>query len=647
MVAGKTISKEDLFRLQFISGAALSPDGTRVLYNVLHVDAEKEKEFCTIYLLNLDSGETRQMAAEGVLNVNPEWSPDGTRFAFFADRGQKPQVYVMPVDGGEAQAITQFKQGVAGGLNWSPDGRYIAFTAGPQPEEPFDFSKPYRITRKVYRFDVEGYLDQVVRDVYIVPADGGEAQRITSDGTMNNNPVWSPDSREILFLTSMYPDSFNAYYPKIRVADLNGEIRDVLGDWGYANAANWTPDGRIVFVGSPYGLDIGSKSDLFVVPSAGGAPENRTLRLPYHTGGSLQADMPNSGFSNLLRLPCTNDSAWVRVQIGGTVQIYRVGLSGSEACEAIMAGDQVAFPISLADGKLLYGVCRMNDPLQLGLCDRDGQNARLITSINADLLADYALPQAEHLQFNGVDGVQVEGWYIRPPRGQAPYPTILYIHGGPHSAFGHTYSFDFQMLAGAGYGVLIVNQRASTGYGNSFSTAIKGDWGNLDYHDLMSGMDEAIARGLADANRLGICGLSGGGNLTCWTIGQTDRFKAAIPENPVTNWISFYGVSDIGVWFAVEQLGGHPHEIPEVYARCSPITYAHRCMTPTLLVQSEQDFRCPAEQSEQFYNVLNANGCTVEMLRLPNSSHAGTIYGPVISRRVHNEAMLDWFARYL
>src|SRR5690606_32874074 len=459
--------------------------------------------------------------------------------------------------------------------------------------------------------------------------------------------VWSPDSREILFLTSMYPDSFNAYYPKIRVADLNGEIRDVLGDWGYANAANWTPDGRIVFVGSPYGLDIGSKSDLFVVPSAGGAPENRTLRLPYHTGGSLQADMPNIGFSNLLRLPCTNDSAWVRVQIGGTVQIYHVGLSGPEACEAIMAGDQVAFPISLTNDKLLYGVCRMNDPLQLGLCDSDGQNARLITSINADLLADYALPQAEHLQFKGVDGVQGAGWYIRPPRGQAPYPTILYIHGGPHSAFGHTYSFDFQMLAGAGYGVLIVNQRASTGYGNSFSTAIKGDWGNLDYHDLMSGMDEAIARGLADANRLGICGLSGGGNLTCWTIGQTDRFKAAIPENPVTNWISFYGVSDIGVWFAVEQLGGHPHEIPEVYARCSPITYAHRCMTPTLLVQSEQDFRCPAEQSEQFYNVLNANGCTVEMLRLPNSSHAGTIYGPVISRRVHNEAMLDWFARYL
>jgi dipeptidyl aminopeptidase/acylaminoacyl peptidase len=615
-VTSKTISKEDLFRLQCISGAALSPDGTRVLYAVLHVDTNKDKEFSTLYLLDLTSGETRQMTASGSSASGPVWSLDGTHFAFVSDRGEKPQIYVMPADGGEAQVITQFKQGVSGGLNWSPDGQQIAFTAGPQTDEPFDFSKPYRITRKVYRFDVEGYLDQAVRDIYVVPAHGGNATRITSDGTMNANPIWSPDSREILFLTSMYPDSFDAYYPGIRIANLNGEIRDLLGDWGKAHAANWTPDGRrIVFVGLPRGLTIGSKSDLFVMPSAGGTPENRTDRLPYHTGSSLQADFASSGFGSSLRLLSTNDTTIVRVQIGGTVQIYRVGLSGTESCEAIVKGDQMAFPIDLVDGTLLYGVSRMNDPMHLALCNDNGQKARFITTINGELLADYALPESEHLLFDGVDGVQVEGWYIKPPRGQAPYPTILYIHGGPHSAFGHTYSFDFQLLAGSGYGVLIVNHRASTGYGNAFATAIKGDWGNLDYHDLMSGVDEAIARGLADADRLGVCGLSGGGNLSCWTIGQTDRFKAAIPENPVTNWVSFYGVSDIGVWFAVEQMGGHPHEIPDVYARCSPITYAHRCTTPTLLVQAEQDYRCPAEQSEQFYNVLNANGCPVEMLR--------------------------------
>jgi dipeptidyl aminopeptidase/acylaminoacyl peptidase len=163
----------------------------------------------------------------------------------------------------------------------------------------------------------------------------------------------------------------------------------------------------------------------------------------------------------------------------------------------------------------------------------------------------------------------------------------------------------------------------------------------------MAGVDAAIGQGIADPERLGVCGLSGGGNLSCWIVGQTDRFKAAVPENPVTNWVSFYGVSDIGPWFAVRELGGAPHEIPDVYRRCSPITYAYRCTTPTLLIQGEADYRCPAEQSEQFYAVLKASGCVVEMLRLPASSHAGSIRGTPALRRAQNEALLDWMNQYV
>jgi dipeptidyl aminopeptidase/acylaminoacyl peptidase len=236
---------------------------------------------------------------------------------------------------------------------------------------------------------------------------------------------------------------------------------------------------------------------------------------------------------------------------------------------------------------------------------------------------------------------------MKPPTGEPPYPTVLYIHGGPHGAYGYNFSFDFQMLAGAGYAVLYINHRASTGYGDAFSTAITGDWGNLDYNDLMAGVDYAIERGLTDADKLGVCGLSGGGNLSCWIVGQTDRFKAAVPENPVTNFVSFYGVSDIGPWFATAQMGGAPHEIPEVYAKCSPITYAHKCTTPTLLIQGEADWRCPAEQSEQFYTVLKANGCTVEMVRLPNSSHAESITGDLKVRRAQNDALLGWMNKYV
>jgi dipeptidyl aminopeptidase/acylaminoacyl peptidase len=300
----------------------------------------------------------------------------------------------------------------------------------------------------------------------------------------------------------------------------------------------------------------------------------------------------------------------------------------------------------LRGDRLLFQASSIAEPGDLYLAELGGAERRL-TDLNGDLLRRRSLPAVERLAFSGADGTPVEGWFLRPAGVEGPAPTVLYIHGGPHSGFGNVWSSDMQLLCGAGYGVLMVNQRGSTGYGQQFATSLAGHWGEQDYGDLMAGVDDAIARGLADPDRLGVCGISGGGNLTCWIVGQTDRFKAAVPENPVTNFLSFYGVADIGPWFAVAEMGCRPWEDPQAYLRQSPITYAHRCTTPTLLVQGEADLRCPAEQSEQFYAVLKANGCVVEMLRIPNSSHTGTILGAVPARRAQNEALLDWMDRYV
>ena len=277
----------------------------------------------------------------------------------------------------------------------------------------------------------------------------------------------------------------------------------------------------------------------------------------------------------------------------------------------------------------------------------DGSHERQLTHFNAELLASVAQPQTVRLSCTSDDGAQVEGWLMKPPGGAPPYPTILYIHGGPHHGWGHIFSFDFQMLTGAGYAVLLVNYRGSTGYGDDFSNATNGPHHmELEYADLMATVDHAIAEGLADPDRLGVCGLSYGGCLSCWIIAHNDRFKAAVPENPLTNRASWYGVSDMGPTHP-ESVGGHLFEVPEAYRRCSSITYAHRCITPTLLIQGEKDLRVPAEQSEQFYTVLQANGCTVEMLRLPESPHSGSIGGPLEVRRAQNEALLDWMNRYV
>ncbi|MCA9988892.1 MAG: S9 family peptidase, partial [Anaerolineales bacterium] len=576
------------------------------------------------------------------------------QIAFLSQRGERTQIYRLDLAGGDAEALTDLPQGVMGAPVWSADGGQIAFSTIPERAERKP-ETPYRVTRHVYRFDAIGYLDPLIQDLFILNLTDGAVRQLTADATMNVNPQWSPDGREILYNASMQPDNHRGHYPQVRIIDLEGNSRAVFTEaWGYTQgSAAWHPDGQqVLFAGTPQGSPIGTKADLYLISADGkGKPQNRTATLPYGIGGGLQGDQP-AGITRLLPVisPLSDGSAaFVRVQQGGEVQIYRIELSGPEEWAPVISGERCNYLLGLsADNRsLLFVSSSFNQPTDLYLADSEGGNEQQLTALNDDFLAGLAQARVEQMLFPGVDGVGVEGWTIMPDTGAGPFPAVLYIHGGPHGAFGHVYHFDTQMLVGAGYAVIMVNHRASTGYGNGFSTAIKGDWGNLDYQDLMSGVDEAIRQGWVDADRIGICGLSGGGNLSTWTVGQTNRFKAAVPENPVTNWVSFYGVSDIGPWFAVEQLGGRPHEIPDIYRRCSPITYAHRCQTPTLLIQGESDYRCPAEQSEQFYAVLKDNDCPVEMVRLPGSFHADSIVGAPRLRRAQNDALLDWMNRYV
>ena len=655
----RPIEKGDLFNLRFIQSAALSPDGGQVVYVVSAYDEADDADYSHIWLYSTATGTSRQLTFGKQNNSGPKWSPDGKSLAFISTRAEKAQLYLLPLDGDEASALTDLEQGVAGEIAWSPDGCRIAFSAGPAPEDAPDLSKPYRVTRHVYRFDAIGYLDAAIQDLYLVTVEGGDVQRLIQDDTMKSVLGWSADGSRLLYAANMLPKSHNAYFLKLRVLDLaSGAVTNLLDEWGDITSARWHPNDRqILFVGIPRGKPIGTKADLYLVDAMSeNVPENRSSTLAWGIGGGLQADMPTalSRGSGSIFVKADGASAYVRVQVGGTIQIHRISLIGAEEHRPVVVGDRTAFLLDMDanTGTLLFAVSDFNRPFELCMADGDGGHERQITQINDDFLKGIAKAQIEHFRCPSKDGVEVEGWMIMPAgtdgsTSARPFPTVLCIHGGPHSAFGQIYHFDTQMLVGAGFAVLMVNHRASTGYGDAFATAIKGDWGNLDYADLMAGVDFAIDLGFADADRLGVCGLSGGGNLSCWIVGQTGRFKAAVPENPVTNWQSFYGVSDLGVWFSVEELGGHPHEIPDLYARCSPITYAHNCTTPTLLIQGEADWRCPAEQSEQFYNTLKANGCTVEMVRLPGSPHGGSIRGEPVIRRAQNEALLAWMERFV
>jgi dipeptidyl aminopeptidase/acylaminoacyl peptidase len=648
----RSVAPEDLFRLKVLQDALLSPNGKKVVYGVSWTDAEKLEEYSNLWLLDLETGDSRQLTRGSWSDTGAAWSPDGTTIAFISTRKETtPQIFLIRVDGGEAHPLTEIKQGVGGGPFWSPDGKQVVYTAAAPREEKPDPKKPYRITRSVYRFDGAGYLDNVVHDIYIISAEGGEPEQLTRDRFHNDIQGWSPDGEEILYLAYMEPDSFNVE-PHLRAVNLQGEVREILSEsWGNIEAAAWMPNGKqILFVGDPKESKIGSNNEMYLVDARGGKPKTRSSRLKYSFCGALRSDLPKSWRAinhPLLLISKDGSAVYTTVHVGGSIHTYKVSLKGSESHQPIIAIDERPSVLMDTDEKhLLFAVSAPNHPCDLFIADMDGKNERQLTHLNDELASEWLLPRVERFTYRNQKRQQIEGWMMTPPTGEGPYPTILYIHGGPHSAFGSMYSFDYQMLAGAGYAVLYINPRGSSGYGSDFATTIIGDWGDPVFDDLMRGVDYAVKQGVADADMLGCYGLSYGGYMSCWIVGHTDRFKAAVPENPVSNLISFYGTSDIGPRFLKEEMGGLPHEIPEVYRKLSPITYAHNATTPTLMIQGEADYRCPAEQTEQFYTVLKASGCVAEMLRLPNSSHGGTIAGPVIVRKYANEAMLDWFDRH-
>lgn len=632
----------DDLRYARIGSARLSPNSELAICDLTRHDIDDEQTTTSLWRIHLASGTARQLTEDQGRDTSPVWSPDGRRIAFLSDRRGAQQVFLLPIDGGEARQLTNLKQGVNGPPVWSPDGEMIACTAARETESR-DPTAPFRVTRFVYRFDGLGYLDDAAQNIFVQSVSGGEARQLTDDAHLDRTLRWSPDGGEILYLASFDPDRPDLFSAKLRLVNLAGEVEELLGlDWGFIKNAGWLPDGaRIMVVASRGEQPMATKDDLWILDRESGKTENRTGDLP--TGVEVQW-FPVFSAANILRAEA---EALVNVVDRGKRGIYAVALNGAPRWRQLLGGRRTT---SLQDAdarKMLFFSGDLENPGDLHTAALDGSNERQITRFNAALLDQIDFPRIEEVQYQTRDGAQIQGWLLLPNEAEPPYPTVLYIHGGPHGWYGWNYGSDFQMLAGAGYAVLFVNPRGSTGYGDDFATALSGNWGVLDHKDLLDGVDFAVERGFADPDRLGICGLSYGGYLTCYTIGQTNRFKAAVAENPITDLVSRYGTADMGPWGSLSELGGKPHEIPEVYRRGSPITYAHNCRTPTLLIQCEADYRCPAGQAEQFYSHLKANGCVVEMLRIPALSHVASISGPVRAQKAQNEALLDWMRRYV
>ena len=389
-------------------------------------------------------------------------------------------------------------------------------------------------------------------------------------------------------------------------------------------------------------------TDLWVVEFDGGGEQCRSMEVRGRVGVRIHHDMP------LWDAPWFHDivfrdasTAWVTVQSGGRAEVWAMSLRGPPLCERVLGGDR-SYVVINASGDKSRILCAGTDiatPPELYVLRES--RAQQVTDVNAEVLAGWPALHQRRLRFRSTDGLELEGSFISTDPAAQSLPTVLFIHGGPFIAAGDAYRFDFHLLASHGFGVLFANFRGSFGYGESFAAAIMGDWGARGFGDHMATADHAVGRSLADPARLGVWGASHGGFATCWIVGHTERFRAAVAEAAVVNLTTAYYLSDAPDIFS-RDLGGKPHQIPDVYRSRSPLSYAHRCRTPTLLIHGERDYRCPYWRSRTV-----PSSSAGRELRLGDGSaaqradHMGDSMGAPGARVGQNAALLDWFVRFL
>jgi len=654
------MTAEDLYSFRFLVLAQLSPDGERIAFAVRTVTSEHDGYQAAIWLVPFDgSREAVRLTSGAGQDLHPRWSPDSRTIAFLSDRAalekgdgkkRKPKnVFVLSLDGGEARQLTSFDDDCAD-IAWSPDGRRLAFTVKDAKAADADDDGPRVYDRMRYKTD-EGFLsDERRKHIWIVDVSGGEPRRLTDGDWDDGQIAWSPNGREIAFISNRSADRERNTVADIHVASVtDGATRRVSNELGQFGNPSWSPDGTTI---ACYGVEkaLGSAAKnvhLWLWPAAGGGKGTDLLATWDRTVGSvvmsdMRAQVPT------LAPKWSADRARV-IFVGsdqGTANVYSVPAGGGEVRAETLGAHQVV-SLSLADDTTKFACVFSN-----ATCPGDvaagefGKGLRCLTDLNGELLRARHITPPERVEFKGADGWMVEGWLMKP-RGFEPskkWPLVLEIHGGPHSTYGNGFFHEFQVLTGRGFAVLYTNPRGSHAYGEKFSTACVGDWGGKDYEDLMAGVDHALGTGWIDEKRLYVTGGSYGGFMTNWIVGHTTRFRAAATQRSISNNVSAFGTSDIGWHFWEDEMGdATPWRDAGRLVERSPLTYVPKVKTPVLILHAERDLRCPIEQAEQFFTALRLHGVETQFVRFPEDNHDLTRGGKPRNRVEHAKRIADWF----
>jgi dipeptidyl aminopeptidase/acylaminoacyl peptidase len=646
----RAFTGEDLFSLSGATDPQISPDGSRVAYVRMTADVMSDKEVPTIWLVELASGRQTPLVSGQGSHQSPRWSPDGKRLAYVSSEGEgSPQLNVMWLDSGRAVKVTGMPDS-PGSLSWSPDGRSIAYTMrvpgeamklGKAPDKPegAKWAEGLEVIDRVaYRADGGGYAQPGYDHIFVVPADGGASRQVTFGNWDDSGPLsWTPDQRRIVFSANRRPDwEREANNSEVYAVDVTGgTITALTTRNGPDNEAQVSPDGKhIAYLGFDDVNRSYENTELYVMNADGSGARSltagldRSIEKVYWVG---------------------NSQLYVAYDDHGKKRVARIGLDGSvkTIADGLAAGTHYDRPYSGGEftvsngGKVAYTAGGTSAPADLWV---DG---RKLTDLNSNWLAAKAVAPVRKLPVTAPDGRAIDAWLVTPaglPAGQRA-PLILEIHGGPNSAYGPTFSTDDQLYAAHGYAVLYVNPRGSTSYGEEFANLIDRAYPGTDYDDLMAAVDAAIADGVADSNNLFVTGGSGGGVLTAWIVGKTDRFKAAATQKPVINWVSEALTMDATTFTSRYWFDKKPWEDPMSYWNRSPLSLVGNVKTPTLVVVGSQDYRTPVSEAEQYYAALQIRGVPTALVKVPGASHGGLTARPSQSA-AKAAAILAWFDKY-
>jgi dipeptidyl aminopeptidase/acylaminoacyl peptidase len=677
--------EDDLLRFRWIADPQISPDGTRVAFTLVSVDAEEDDYRTDLWLATVPAAGSAPEAPEASTSApraltfdgrsaQPRWSPDGSLLAFVRrrDKESKPQLHVLPLAGGEARALTKLEKG-ASSPAWSPDGSKLVFLSGHDPaKDVADAKKPKHeparlVTRAEFRWNNEGFTDfEHLDHVWVVDVDGGEPRRLTT-GTKFKEwaPAWSRDGRHVLFATDRREAPWFAQPAEdndIRAvaADLaeptDGDAMRIVADVA-GPLVQFTQDaaGRIAAVGGIRALKPNTyeANDLLLFEGSWPLTTPRVLTegKDLHVGEGVNSDQHPPRGGGELPVGFTGGGRGVVFVHArrGAARLAHLDIATGRIDDLTDADHEVIAGSVSADGRrvaLTLGSVRT--PGDLFVYDFERRGLTRLWGANDELLAGAALGEVEAFEYAAFDGTKIQAWLVKPadfdPRKK--YPLVLEIHGGPHTAYGVGFFHEFRVLAAAGYLVLYPNPRGSTSYGQSFADCIQYRFPGDDFRDLMAGVDHVIARGCVDESRLAVTGGSGGGLLTNWIVCHTDRFAAAITQRCVADWAGMFYSCDFSMfqpfWFR-----GAPWEDPKDYAERSPMTHLARVNTPLMVIHSEEDWRTPIAQGEVMFRGLLYQKKPVVMVRFPGENHELSRSG-MPSRRVQNQQHIRrWFDHWL